>query len=265
MLFLVASVAISIAVGSWWMQRIAFTPDGTRDTTAAILSDPDIRLDINGLVSAAAVPYLTDEPITEIIARVETQVLSTRAGAAMMAPIIEQLHRRIIGLRDDPVEITGAQMVEIVRDQRVADAATLTVPVEPIGTLDNMRGVLGWLMIISAGLGLLAGLLGLITRPERQDVLRGLGELCLAIAASMLLFGYLLPVHLLTAINNQTWTHAIPELAQRTLPVVFGTTAIAALAGGALIIASRSGGKRRQWSTPLAAARYRGGNNPGWG
>jgi len=26
-----------------------------------------------------------------------------------------------------------------------------------------------------------------------------------------------------------------------------------------------SGGKRRQWSTPLSVARYRGGDNPGWG
>ena len=37
--------------------------------------------------------------------------------------------------------------------------------------------------------------------------------------------------------------------------------------GGAALtqIASTSGGKRRQWSTPLSVARYRGGENPGWG
>jgi hypothetical protein len=263
MLFLVAALATSIAVGSWWMQRIAFTPDATRDTAAAILGEPDIRLEINGLVSAATEPVL-GEPITEISARVENDVLSTRAGAAMMAPIIERLHRRIIGLRDEPVEITGVEMIEIVRDQRAAEAPTVTMPVEPIGTLENMRRVLGWLMIISAVIGLLAFLLGVITRPERRDVLRGLGEFGLAMGASLLVFGYLVPVHLLTAIDNRTWTHAVPRLAMRTMPVVLGGAAVFAVVGTALILASMTGGKRRQWSTPLSVARYRGGSEAGW-
>jgi hypothetical protein len=123
----------------------------------------------------------------------------------------------------------------------------------------------GWMIPIAGGLGLLLILLGIFTRPERRDVLRGLGEFGLAMAASMLLFGYALPVHMMTAIDNRTWTHAIPRLAMRTLPVVLGLALICALGGAALILASTSGGKRRQWSTPLSATRYRGGNNPGWG
>lgn len=264
MFFLVAAVAISIAAGAWWMQRIVFTPDATRATAAAILQEPDIRLDINSLVSAQSAMVI-DRPITEISTEVETQVLSTRAGALMMAPIIEQLHERIIGLRDEPVEITGLQMIDIVRDQRAAEAGTVTMPVEPIGTLANMRNVLGWLMLIGAALGLLMFLLGVVTRPERRDVLRGLGELGLALAGSMLVFGYFLPVHMLTAIDNQTWTHAIPRLAMRTLPVVVGSIVILAAGGALLVITSASTGKRRQWSTPLSVARYRGGDNPGWG
>ena len=62
-------------------------------------------------------------------------------------------------------------------------------------------------------------------------MLRGLGEFGLALAASMLLFGYVLPVHLMTAIDNRTWTHAIPRLAMRTLPVVLGVTALFAAGG----------------------------------
>lgn len=263
MFFLVAAVAISIAVGGWWMQRIVFTPDATRATAAAILEEPDIRLDINALVSAATSPVV-GRSITDISTEVETQVLTTRAGALMMAPIIKQLHERIIGLRDEPVEITGVQMVEIIRDQRAAEAPTVTVPVDPIGTLDNMRVVLRWLMLVGTGLGVLLFLLGVVTRPERRDVLRGLGELCLALAVSMLIFGYFLPVHMMTAVDNQTWTHAIPRLAMRTLPVVLGSIAILAVGGATLIVASASGGKRRQWSTPLSVARYRGGENPGW-
>lgn len=264
MFFLVAAVAIGIAAGAWWMQRIVFTPDATRATAAAILEEPDIRLDINSLVSAASSPVV-GRSVSEIGTEVETQVLTTRAGALMMAPIIEQLHERILGLRDEPVEITGVQMIEIVRDQRAAEAPTVTVPVDRIGVLENMRSVLRWLMLIGAGLGLVLFLLGVITRPERRDVLRGLGEFALALAASMLVFGYFLPVHMMTAIDNQTWTHAIPRLAMRTLPVVLGSIAVFAMTGTALILASAAGGKRRQWSTPLSVARYRGGENPGWG
>ena len=58
MLFLIAAVAISISAGAWWMQRIVFTPDATRDTAAAILEDPDIRLEINGLVAPASASSL---------------------------------------------------------------------------------------------------------------------------------------------------------------------------------------------------------------
>jgi hypothetical protein len=264
MLFLVAAVAISLSAGAWWMQRIAFTPDATRDTAAAILEDPDIRLEFNGLVAPASAPTV-ERTVPELSSFLETQVLTTRAGAAMMAPLIEQAHERIIGIRDEPVEITGTQMIDIVRDQRAEDVATVTMPIEPIGTLKTMRSLLGWMIPVAGGIGLLLIVLGIFTRPERRDILRGLGEFGIAMAASMLLFGYALPVHMMTAIDNRTWTHAIPRLAMRTLPVVLGLALICALGGVALIIASTSGGKRRQWSTPLSVARYRGGNNPGWG
>ena len=118
---------------------------------------------------------------------------------------------------------------------------------------------------IAGGLGLLLVLLGIFARPGRRDVLRGLGEFGIAMAASMLLFGYALPVHMMTAIDNRVWTHAVPRLAMRTLPVVLGLALICAVGGVALIVASTYGGQRRQWSTPLSATRYRGGNNPGWG
>ncbi len=264
MLFLVAAVAISISAGGWWMQRIVFTPDSTRDTSEAILKDPDIRLEINSLVAAASSP-IVERDVPELGAWLEIQVLSTRGGAAVMAPIMEEAHNRILGLREEPVRITGTQMIDIVRDQRAAEVSPITLPIEPIGTLKTMRQLLGWLIPIAGGLGLLLVVLGIFTRPDRRDVLRGLGEFGLALAASILVFGYVLPVHMMTAIDNRTWTNAIPRLALRTLPVVLGLAVIFAVGGVVLILTSTSGGNRRQWSTPLSATRYRGGSNPGWG
>src|SRR5262245_51771623 len=114
MLFLVAGIALAISGGAWWLQRIVFTPDSTRETAAAILSEPDIRQEINVVVTGATASRLEANP-TELGSFLETQVLSTRAGAAMMGPIIEEAHERVIGERDKvQVRITGEEMVDIV-------------------------------------------------------------------------------------------------------------------------------------------------------
>ncbi|MEZ5296877.1 MAG: hypothetical protein R2697_11590 [Ilumatobacteraceae bacterium] len=264
MLFLVAAVAISIATGAWWLQRVAFTPDATRDSAAAILEEADIRVELNTVISGAAAPYIETNP-TDLGTLLEDVVMTSRPGAAVMAPVLERIHDRIIGNLDDPVVVTGADMVPIVRDERAHDAPDVTLPIGTIGVLANMRRTLGWLALGTGVIGVVALVLGILTRPDRRDVLRGLGEFGIALAASMIVFGYLVPVHLLTALDNQTWTHAIPRLAMRTTPVVFGAAVIFAVVGVVLILSSMSGGKRRQWSTPLSVARYRGGDNPGWG
>lgn len=262
---MVSAVAFSLAAGGWWMQRIAFTPDGTRDTAAAILEEPDIRLELNSVITYKTAP-LIERTTEELSTMLETAVFTSRAGAAEMAPLIRQAHERIIGLRDDEaIQIGGTDLIPIVRDERAAEVEPITLPIQPIGVLKTTRSILGWLIPIAAVIGLLALVLGLVTRPERRDVLRGLGELGLALAVSMIVFGYLIPVQFLTAIDNRTWTHAIPRLALRTLPVVVGTAAIFAVAGVTLILTSTTNNKRRQWSTPLSVARYRGGDNPGWG
>ncbi|MGA1052575.1 MAG: hypothetical protein ACO3WU_09795 [Ilumatobacteraceae bacterium] len=265
MCFLVAAVAIAIAAGSWWMQRIVFTPDSTRETAAAILSDPDIRLDINSLVSAASAPAI-GRSVTEVSTEVEVSVLSTRAGAAMMGPIVESLHERVIGVRDEPVQITGSQMIDIVRDQAAADAPSITMPVDRIGTLNTIRIALTWSMLGALALAGLSILAGLVTRPERRDVVRGIGETALAVAAAMLVFGYFLPVHLVPSIDNQTWMGLVPRLALRTLRVGLGTSAVRAVVGGLALRAAAGAGRRRQWSSPGAASptRYRAGRDAGW-
>jgi hypothetical protein len=264
-LFLVAGVALSIALGGWWMQRIVFTPNDHGDTAAAMLEEAEIRKEINAIVTPAASPLIGRVP-QELGPWLETEILSTSPGATMMGPLMKQAHDRVIGNRDDePVEIDGDQLVEIVRDQAVAEVEPVLVPIPVIGTLKTTRQGIGWVIPIAAVIGLVAILLGIFTRPERRDVLRGFGEFFLAMTMSMLVFGYLIPGQLLPAIDNSTWAQIVPRLANRTLPVVLGSALIFGLAGGAFMLASTSGGKRRQWSTPLSVTRYRGGDNPGWG
>ena len=176
MLFLVAAVAFSIAAGGWWMQRTVFTPDDTARRRAAMLAEPEIRQEINTIVSQASAPCSASTP--RISRRSwRSRSSSTRAGAAVMGPIMKDIHNRIIGNRDDnPVVVTGAQMIDIVRDQRAADVATVTLPIPVIGTLKTTRTTIGWLIIVAAGIGAIALLLGIATRPS--------GATCSAVSAS---------------------------------------------------------------------------------
>lgn len=261
---LIASVAFALAFGAWWLDRVAFTPDATVDTAAAILEDPDIRQELIGLIAPLTAPRL-DTNASDLAAMLETKVLTNRLGAREIAPILEQAHEVIIGDHADPIRITGEQLIPIVRDQRAADVDPFTLPIERIGTLATFDSMGKWIMLGGSALGVVMLALGLFTRPERRELLNGLGELLIAFAAAILLFGYAIPVHLFTAIDNRTWTGAIPPLAERTLPVVLGAAAVLTVGGAFLILTARSGaGSRKQWSTPVSMGRYRGGDNPGW-
>ncbi|HUF98426.1 MAG TPA: hypothetical protein VMM60_09875 [Ilumatobacter sp.] len=264
MLFLIASVTFSIAFGGWWMQRVAFTPTATRESAAAMLRDADIRSELSTLIATWTAPAL-EQPATDITVLLDSVVFSSRPGASVMAPIMVRAQRLAIGDTDEPVEISGQELVSIVRDERVADIDPFIVPMETIGTLKTANSVTSWLIRVGAGLGLLTFAIGVFARPERRDVVRGLAEFLLAMAVSILLFGYAIPVHFLTALDNRTWAHVAPQLASRTVPVVLGFAAICAVGGALLLINASNGTKRRQWSTPLSVARYRGGDNPGWG
>ena len=125
-LFLLAAVAFGLAVGGWWLQRTVLTPADTRGQTEAILDNAEIRLEISTVVAAATSSTLAQTP-NEIASFVDP-IIASRPGAAVMADIVEQAHRRLLG-DDEPVRVSGAQMVEIVRDERVAELSPVTLPV----------------------------------------------------------------------------------------------------------------------------------------
>src|SRR5690606_15115099 len=110
------------------------------------------------------------------------------------------------GDSDQALMITGDQLIPVVRDQRAADVPTFRLPLEEIGTLATTKSVTRWMVPIAAGVGLIMVALGLFTRPERREVVNALGELLVAMAVSLLLFGWAIPVHFFTAIDSRTWT-----------------------------------------------------------
>ena len=112
------------------MQRVCFTPDATRDTAAAILEEPDIRQrDQQRHLRRQRAGVLGVNP-TELSTFLETQILSTHAGAAVMGPLMEEIHDKIIGnSRRRQIVVTGEEMIDIVRDQRAADGPSVVLPI----------------------------------------------------------------------------------------------------------------------------------------
>ena len=253
--FLVAGVMVSIAFGSWWLQRTTLTPSSGQATTAAVLQDEQIRSEITSVVTGATAGTL-EQPAAEVAALVD-QVIRSRPGAAVMGDIVADAHARAIGNHDDPVRISGAQMVEIVRSQAVGDLPPVTLPVSEVSTLRFLANVLGWVAGVTAIIGAVAFLLGVIVRPEKGEVARGFGELCLALATSLVVFGLLVPIFVLPAINDTTWMAAVPRLAIRTMPLVLGAAIVLVALGLFVVLKAMSSGRRKQWSTPLAVGRYR--------
>ena len=255
---LLAGVALSLAVGGWWLQRAVFSPEANADQAEAILDDTQIRRELTAIIADAAAPTL-ELSANDLVVIIDP-IIDSRPGATLMADIVNSAHRRIIGENDEPVTISGVQLIQIVRDERAVDVPGLpiTLPVPKIGTLDLLDTMLRWFVPIAAALGILILLLALVTRPDRSELIRALGELGIAIAACLIVFGYVIPVHLVPAIDDSTWVQASPRLALRSVSFVIGAVVVLAAAGVALILASSGSGRgRKQWSTPLSVGRYR--------
>lgn len=258
---LVAGIALAVAGGSWWLQRTVFTPGPSADLAEAVLDDPGIRLEINTVVSARTASALGTTP-DQLAAFLESQVLATRGAAVELAEFIQRAHLRAIGSNDDLVVLVPTELVQVVRDERAMDASEATIPIPVIGTLKTTRTSVGWLMMISAGIGVLALAVGLVLRPYRSELLRALGEMLIALAASVIIIGWAWPVFVIPAIDSNTWTAIAPRLAGRNLPVIIGGSLVLVIGGLAAILGGINAGRRSQWSGSAQVRNYR--EQRGW-
>lgn len=254
-LFMVAAICLGLAAGLWWMKFSVLSPNDTTGATHAILSDDEIRAEVTTVVTAATAGTLGADQ-RELAAFVDG-IISSRAGAAVTGGLIRDAHARSIGMDPGPVRISGDQMAQIVRDERVAILDPVTLPVPEITVLRMLRNSIGWLTLGMLGIGVISALAGIVVRPERFDIARGLAELAIAIGTSLILFGYLVPVFVLPALNDTTWSTAVSRLALRTLPLVLVTSLVLIGAGGLWWLANRGSGPRRpNWNTSSRSSAY---------
>ncbi len=236
------------------MQRVAFDTDQSADLAAVVLDDPDIRAEI-ATVAAEATAATLGVPVADVQAQVD-QLAQTSPGAALMKQIVADAHGTLIGARPGPVQITGAQLVELTRDQRVGTLPPVTLPVEEVAVLSTIRTSLDWAVPIAAIAGVAFLLLGLLAHPRKSDAVFGIGMFCIIAGVAVVLIGYVVPVFLFPVLDDDVWAGVIPAVAEDALPIVL-TAAVVLCAGGlVMMIAAAAARRNRSWSSPVPVHRY---------
>lgn len=254
--FFIAAILLAIAAGGWWLQRVAFDPSTSRAVAREVLENDDIRNQLSTLIASTAAEAM-DVPADQL--GLTINVLTQNPNAAdLLTDVISDAHAHMIGARDEPVQITGAQMVTIVRDQRVAELPPVIVPVEEVPLLNTVRTTLSWLVPIAALAGLAGLILGLIAHPRRADAFFGIGVFCILSAVLAMVLGYAIPAFALPALSDNMWMDVIPAAANEQLALISGLSLVLAVVGVILIISS-VGFRRRKtksWSSPVRVGRY---------
>lgn len=254
LLFLVAAVCLAVAGAGWFLQHVAFDTSRSADLADVILEDEAIRAEI-AAVTAEATASTLGLPVDQVREQVDS-LAQTRAGAALMRDIVRDAHARLIGVRDEPVRITGLQLVELTRDQRAADVPPVVLPVEQLTVLDVTRRTLDWLVPIAAIAGAAALLLGLLAHPRRSDAVFGIGAFCILAGVAVVLLGYVLPAHVLPLASDDTWMAVVPAVARDALAVVLVVGVVLVGGGVALMLAAAAARRRRLWSAPISPHRW---------
>lgn len=255
LLLVIAAATLSLAAVSWWLDQTAFNPRASKSIAEAVLDDDDIRRQISSLIAQNAASSVGVE-VVELQPYVDN-LAQTPAGARVLEQVVADGHAKVIGIRDDPVQIQPEQIVQLVSDERAGALPPVTVPVEEVTILSTIRESNGWVMLVSAGIGALALILGLLAHPARSDALFGLGALLVFLAVMAVLVGYIVPVTVVPALSDATWVGAVPALARSNSTTLFGAAIGVAAAGLILVVWVFVSRRRRSWSTPVDMGRYR--------
>ncbi|MGB0111685.1 MAG: hypothetical protein WBP59_00550 [Ilumatobacteraceae bacterium] len=255
LLLIVAGVFFALAIGSLWLQRVAFTPSDDSTVARSILSDEDIRSQVATVIASADAPVLSQSPaqLKEFI----DDIALIPDGAALMSGFVHDAHARLIGASDELVLVTAEEQVTIVRDELVGEAESLTLPVQRVGSVSFLDSWSMWFALGCLGLSLVLGLAGILLRPERGEATFALGVMFGATAVSIFVLGYLVPLVLLPALSDDPWMGVFPQLAKHHRNLTLLLTVIALAIAALIVFGTSSRRQRRQHSTPLNVGRYR--------
>lgn len=256
LLFGLAYACASLSIAGFLLQRSAFDPGNSADAADVILGDSELKAELVGFISDNVSVQLagTVDPVT--IRSNVAAVADLPEGQKLLAEIIHDAHAHMIGDQKAPVEITGAQLVGIVRDERAAALPTLILPVPEVTPLVVANHTLDWLLPIALIATIAFAFLGFTAHPERSALMRSLALGLLLLALLALILGYLVPKFLVPALSDSVWANMPASLADDSLPLLIGLELM--LIGSALALLAGTGmmQRRRRWSTPVSTYRY---------
>jgi hypothetical protein len=251
MAFLCAGLSLSC----WMLQRSAFDPGRTEELAYVILEDDDIRADLATRVGNAAAAQMSDKFTVEQLRAFVDDNLATGEGAVLFSGVLSDAHARLIGERDQPVQITGRQMADIVRDDRAAVLPPVSLDVPRVGVLATTRSIVDILVPSCALAGLLFAVIGFATHPERGALTRSLAVGLVAFAVFITLLGYVLPRFVIPALSSNPWANAPSHIAQRSLPTIVLIDIVLIGIAAALVLVTATLGRRRRWTAPVSGYR----------
>lgn len=256
LLFGAAFICACLALSGFLLQQAMFSPSDDRETAEAVLADTTIRDELVRVITDATATTLGRAP-TELSATVR-QVLSTKSGAAIITDVLRDAHARIIGDLDDRAAVLSTQqLVEVVRDERAADVPPVTLDIEEVTSFGVVNGLLDWVVPLS-GIGVVVFLvLCFLARPERAALVRTLGLGLVLLGALVIVFGFVVPTFLPTAISDSPWARVPARVAGDAATLTVFVALVLAAGGLAMFGASTRMGRSRRWSTPVSTYRYR--------
>lgn len=255
LILLASGVFFALAISVFWLERVSFTPEVDTDVTYAIMGDEDIRLQLASVIAGATASDLgmSSNDLRDFV----VSITRIRDGATEMRQFTADAHARLIGDRDEPVDITPAEQVQITRTERAAILPAIRLPVEEVTAMRVIASATSWIWLVSFGLAVLALLLGIILRPERGEFAFAFGAGCALTGALIVVIGYLVPGFVFPSISSDTWIGVFPQLAKHYLPATLIGALLFIAVGAASILLTGGRRQRRQRSTPLATTRYR--------
>ena len=120
--------------------RTAFDTSRTERLAEDILADPVLRDDLARRIAEEVAPQLGTDPV--IVRRVADDTLARPAVAGLFAPIIGDIHARLIGTRPDPVVVGPDLLAAALGDVRAQSLPPVTLEIPPIDELDSARRAL---------------------------------------------------------------------------------------------------------------------------
>jgi hypothetical protein len=255
----VAFTCAWLASGGWLLERTVLRPDLSGEHAVAVMSDDAVRGQFAAFVAAATAEgmYPGDPNAPARVLATVDLVLTIPAGAELTAPTLTEIHSRLIGETEGPVQLSPQLLAQLVRDERAAALAPAAIVVPRIGALDTADRVLSLIVPIAAVAAVVLIILVALTRPERDVLVRTSGLGLLVLALIVVLFRHVVAGYVPPVLEESIWAE-VPAVAARAQ--LLGTLLIAgglAVVGLVLVLAAGRTGRRRRRSAPTSSYRYR--------